>query len=59
MAFARAMEMNFSNIKVLVVCDNFRSGCRAMALLKHLAGRPRPPSELTYVMLRFDLLGET
>jgi hypothetical protein len=52
------MEMNCSNINVLVVYDNFRSGCRAMALLKRLPGRGGVPGELNHVMLRFELLGE-
>jgi hypothetical protein len=52
------MEMNRRNIKLLVVYDNFKSGCRAMALLKRLAGRGAVPGELAHVMLRFDLLGD-
>jgi len=54
------MQMNFSagNIKVLVAYDNFSSGCRAMEILKRLAGRGGVSGELTHFMMRFDLMAD-
>jgi len=54
------MDMNFSagKINVLVAYDNFGSGCRAMTLLKRIAGRGRVRGELTHVMWRFDLMAD-
>lgn len=53
------MERYFciNHIKVLVAYDSFRSGCRAMALLKRLGGGGAA-GELTHVMVRFDLLAD-